>query len=198
MADLTVTGYGDEYADNGITCCKLDTFGRTITLMYWADYSEAGDTWYGWYNADWDVEYKDVTLAPGEGVWFKSPNANYKLVSSGEVLNETLPVTLIAGSQLCPNATPVTLKMSQVWMAGYGDEYADNGITCCKLDTFGRTITLMYWADYSEAGDTWYGWYNADWDVEYKNEELAPGESVWLKSPTAGWTVNWPSPLTNN
>ena len=77
MGDVTVTGYGDSYGDNGIYCCKLDTFGRSQTLMIWADYTEGNDTWYGWYNDDWSTSYNDVELQPGESVWLKSPNASY-------------------------------------------------------------------------------------------------------------------------
>ena len=79
MGDITVTGYGASYGDNSIYCCKLDTYGRSQTLMFWADYTEGNDTWYGWYNTEWDTEYNDVELQPGEGVWFYSPSASYLL-----------------------------------------------------------------------------------------------------------------------
>lgn len=195
MGDITVTGYGDSYGDNGIDCCKLDTFGRSQAKMFWVDYTEGNETWYGWYNDDWSVCYNDVELQPGEGVWFKSPNAAYKVQSSGAVLKETLPVTLIKGNQLCPNPTPVVVSMGNVWMTGYGDSYADNGIDCCKLDTFGRSQTKMFWADYTEGNDAWYGWYNDDWSTSYNDVELQPGESVWLKSPSASYLLNWPKAL---
>jgi streptogramin lyase len=201
MADLKVTGYSatDGYADNGITAVKLNTYGQNDgSVMFWVDYEEDGEKWYGWFNADWDVEYSDVELDPGEGVWFKSPNATIKLQSSGSVLNETLPVSLVAGSQLCPNPTPVVVTMADVAIEGYSetDGYADNGITAVKLNTYGQNDgSVMFWVDYEEDGEVWYGWYNADWDVEYSDVELEPGESVWLKSPSATLTVVWPKAI---
>ena len=79
MGDVTVTGYGDSYADNGIYCCKLDIFGRSLTQMVWVDYTEGNETWYGWYNDDWSTSYNDVELQPGEGIWLTSPSASYLL-----------------------------------------------------------------------------------------------------------------------
>lgn len=196
MADIQVTGYGDSYEDGQVYCGKLDTFGRTITRMFWVDYSEGEHSWYGWYDGDWEVEYNDVKLAPGEGLWFTSPSETIKIQTSGQVLAETLPVVLDAGNQLCPNPTPVTVDMGSVFVAGYGDSYEDGQIYCGKLDTFGRTITRMFWVDYSEGEDSWYGWYDGDWEAEYNDETIAAGEALWFTSPTAGWTLNWPSPIT--
>lgn len=203
MADLQVTGYGDSYEDQNIQAVKLDTYGRdTGTKMYWvdADYGSDG-VWYGWYNDGWDVDLNSTPLASGEGVWFMSPNTDIKIQSSGEVNNEVIPVTLVAGYQLCPNATPTTVKMNKAYMNGYGEGYEDQNIQAVKLDTFGRDSgDKMYWvdADYGSDG-VWYGWYNDGWDVELgENTTLEPGEAVWLTSPTAGWTLNWPSPLAKD
>lgn len=197
MGDLSVSGYGDEYADNGINCCKLNISGESLTTMYWVDYSEDGETWKGWYNDDWSISYNEsVLLAPGEGLWFNSPSEDCKVVSAGQVANESIPVTLVYGNQLCPNPTPVQVAIEKAWISGYGDEYADNGINCCKLNISGESLTMMYWVDYSEDGETWYGWYNDDWSIEYnKTVTLNPGESIWLNSPADGWILNWTAPL---
>ena len=80
MGDLRVTGYGEDYSDNGIYCSKLDTFGRSGTAMVWIDYKDGDDVWYGWYDSEGDIDYNDsVELASGEAVWLTSPSAEYQL-----------------------------------------------------------------------------------------------------------------------
>lgn len=202
MADLKITGYDPEegYADNGITAVKLDTYGRNAgDTMCWIDYQDEEISAYGWYSDDGEKDYNKVALAPGEGLWFKSPSPDFKILSSGQVLPETLPVMLIAGSQLCANPTPVTLNMGNIWMTGYDPKegYADNGITAVKLDTYGRNAgDTMCWIDYQDEEISAYGWYSDDGEKDYNTVKLAPGESVWLKCPKAGWMVNFPSPLS--
>ena len=195
MGDITVTGYGDSYVDGGINCCKLDIYGRSLTKMFWIDYTEGDDSWYGWYDIEGTTCYNDVALQPGEGIWFMSPNAEIKIMSSGAVLSETLPVTLVYGNQLCPNPTPIAVQMGTTWMTGYGDSYVDGGINCCKLDIYGRSLTKMFWIDYTEGDDSWYGWYDVEGETSYNDVELQPGESVWLMSPSASYLLNWPKAL---
>ena len=214
MSDVVVTGYTGEYLDGQIYCGKLDNYGRTITRMYWLDSeeytdpdtSEHWDAQYGWWDADGEVEYNDVSLSAGEGLWMTFPSTTYKVQTSGKVISESLPVTLVAGNQLLSNPTPVTLKMGQVWVTGYTGEYLDGQIYCGKLDNYGRTITRMYWLDSeeytdpdtSEHWDAQYGWWDADGEVEYNNTEtLAPGQAVWFTSPSAAYTLNWPNPLAD-
>ena len=197
MADIKITGYGKEYVDGGINCTKLDTYGRTISQMFWIDYHDEEVSAYGWYSDNEGSEdCNGVPLAAGEGLWMKIPNAAFKVQSAGQVASETIPVALIAGNQLCPNPTPVTVEMGNVFMAGYGSEYVDGGINCTKLDTYGRTIKQMFWIDFSDEEVTAYGWYvDNEGSEDCNSETLKPGESVWLKCPTKGWTLNWPSPL---
>ena len=95
-----------------------------------------------------------------------------------------------------------TGTMADIKIGGYGDEGYDAGqITCCKLDIYGRSGTMMMWYDipaYEEEGETfgpWYGWYDANGEIDYNGEALAPGESIWLTSPNAELNLNWPNPL---
>ena len=88
-----------------------------------------------------------------------------------------------------------TAKMGDIVVTGYGDSYVDGGIYCCKLDIFGRSQTLMFWIDYTEGNDSWYGWYDIDGATSYNDVELQPGESVWLMSPSASYLLNWPKAL---
>ena len=199
MADLKVTGYTGSYENGGITAVKLNTYGQNDgPTMFWvdADYGTDG-VWYGWYDSEWSNDYNSVPLKQGEGVWFKC-DGNKKITSSGEVIQDSVPVKLIQGSQLTPNPTPVTVKMGQVIIDGYGDSYEDGGITAVKLNTYGQNDgPMMIWvdADYGTDG-VWFGWYDSEWGGDYNTSvSLVPGESLWLKSPAANLNVVWPNPM---
>ena len=198
LGDLKVTGYGDEgYADNMIIVQTLTSNGKTKDKYYWADYTEEGETWFGWYNSDWDACYNDVPLAPGEGLWIQSPSSEISIQNAGSVPNEDLPVNLVAGGfKLIANPMPASIDLGLISVSGYGDEYADNMIVAQTLTTNGKADAKYYWVDYSEEGETWYGWYNTEWDIDYNAEPLAAGAGLWVQAPEGSvLTITFPSPI---
>ena len=90
-------------------------------------------------------------------------------------------------------------KMADVTITGYGDEYGDTRISCGKLDTYGRSIARMYWFDLPEDPvEGWaaqYGWFDAQGEAEFNDEDLNAGESLWVNCGETGITINFPSPL---
>lgn len=204
MADIKITGYGDEYGDTRISCGKLDTFGRTITRMFWYDLPEdpveGWEAQYGWWDALGETEYNNEKLTAGEGLWFSIGESGVSIQSAGQVLSESLPISLVKGNnQLVANPMPCTLDMGEIFVTGYGDEYGDTRISCGKLDTFGRTITRMFWFDLPEdpveGWEAQYGWWDALGETEYNAEKLAAGESLWINCGEANITINFPTPL---
>ena len=86
--------------------------------------------------------------------------------------------------------------MEDITVTGYGEDgYGDGEIYCCKLNIDGSSKDFMYWIDAKDGSDVWYGWYAEIEGENYVGDkvELAAGESIWLNSPEAGWTLNWPS-----
>ena len=81
LGEVTVTGYGDSYADGGIYAKKLNGYGVGGTAYYWFDISdpEVG-TLYGWYNDEGSADYNSVELTPGEGLWIYSSSDSYSVV----------------------------------------------------------------------------------------------------------------------
>ena len=68
-ADITVTGYSGEISGTSIYMKKLDEYGRgTGAVAYWLDCIDEGDTYYGWYDADWE-SLNDTSVAIGEALW---------------------------------------------------------------------------------------------------------------------------------
>ena len=197
LGDITVTGYTDEYADFQIQAKQLDGYGRGGTTYYWADATVEGTKFYGWFNDDGSVCYNDVVIAPGEGLWIYSPSTDYKIQSSGAVPKSSIAVTLRGNgaAKMVSNPMPTTLTLGDISVSGYADEYADFQVQAKKLDGYGRGGTTYYWADATVEGTHYYGWYNDDGSVDYGDIEVAPGEGLWIYSPSTDFSVVFPSPL---
>ncbi len=94
----------------------------------------------------------------------------------------------VGASFLNVGETPLTL--SDIKIIGYAstDGYADFEINAKQLDGFGRGGTAYFWCDFEEEGDTYYGWYDNDMNC-YNDLELAPGEGLWIYSPSTDFKV---------
>lgn len=200
LGDVTITGYGSEYAEFQIQAKQLDGAGRGGTTYYWVDASVDGDEFYGWYNDDGSVCYNNLKLVPGEGLWIYSPSSTYKVQSSGKVPKAPISVTLRGGgaAKMVSNPMPATLTLGDITVSGYNETegYADFQVQAKKLDGAGRGGTTYYWVDAKVDGDTFYGWYNDDGSIDYSDTvEVAPGEGLWIYSPSTNFSVVFPSPL---
>ena len=77
---ITISGYGDSYADNMIVAQTLTANGKPAAEYIWADYSEGEESWYGWYNADWSTDYNAEPVDAGVGLWVQAPGeSNLKI-----------------------------------------------------------------------------------------------------------------------
>ena len=198
LKDLTITGYGDYYIDAGIYAKKLNGYGVGGTAYYWFDIDdpEVG-TLYGWYNDEGGEDYNSEELPAGEGIWIYSPSQEFKVQSAGQVPVAPVSVALRSNglAKMVANPMPTTLTLGDVTVTGYGDYYIDAGIYAKKLNGYGVGGTAYYWFDIDdpEVG-TLYGWYNDEGGVEYNAVEVAPGEGLWIYSPSSAYSVVFPAP----
>ena len=198
LGDLKIVGYATEdgYADYEIVAKKLNGYGVGGTSYIWCDFEEEGETYYGWYDEDMN-EYNDEPVTIGEGLWIYSPNANFKLQSSGAVPSADIAVTLRGGNQakLIANPMPLTLTLGEIKVSGYAaeDGYADYEVVAKKLNGYGVGGTSYIWCDFEEEGEIYYGWYDEDMN-DYNDVELAAGESLWVYSPSTNFSVVFPAP----
>lgn len=95
------------------------------------------------------------------------------------------------------NVSDGSIKLGDLKVTGYGDEgYADNMIVAQTLTTNGKADAKYYWVDYSEGGETWYGWYNTEWDIDHNTESLAADAGLWVQAPEGSvLTITFPSPI---
>ena len=199
LGDISVTGYDvtEGYADFQVIAQTLNGYGKTTASYSYCDFEEEGEVYKGWYDDDMNC-YNDVVIAPGEGLWLYSPSTDFKVQSSGLVPKSSISVTLRSGGQakMVVNPMPAELSYGDITISGYDTDegYADFQIIAQKLNGYGKTVSSYSFCDFEEEGETYFGWYDDDMN-EYNNLKLAPGEGLWIYSPSTDFAVVFPSPL---
>ena len=195
LGDLKVVGYDSNYDGFEVIAKKLNGAGVGGTSFYWCDYEEDGQTYYGWYDGDMN-EYNTEKVVLGEGLWVYSPNANFKLQSSGSVPTSDVAVTLRGEGQakMVANPMPLQLSLGEVLISGYTGSYDGFEVIAKKLNGAGVGGTSYYWCDYEEDGNTYCGWYDADMN-DYNDVPVSAGEGLWIYSPSTSYSVVFPAPV---
>lgn len=142
--------------------------------------------------------YNDVKILPGEGLWIYSPSTDFAIQSAGMVPDGDIEVSLRANGQakMVVNPMPATVTFGDIRVSGYDPEegYGDFQIIAQTLDGFGRTVNSYSWCDFEEEGEFYVGWYDDDMN-DYNDLTLAPGEGLWIYSPSTDYSVVFSSPL---
>ena len=76
-AGVWISGY-EEASEEEVSAMVLDEFGRSNVAQtyYWIDVADGDDVLYGWYDSEGEL-VEGVMLAPGEGLYFNAPSADY-------------------------------------------------------------------------------------------------------------------------
>ena len=167
----------------------LDAYGKSdMTYFY---YDVPGD-FTAWLDGnDDEVEVGDVTLAAGEGLWVKAPDASYSLQTAGQVPTTGISVTLRNGFKLVVNSTPVAVDLTDIDVSGYNAEDGTEGdVRAQVLDAYGKSdMTYFY---YDVPGD-FTAWLDGnDDEVEPGDVTVAPGEGLWVKAPGTAYSLVLP------
>ena len=191
---------------------KLTAAGATDgAILYWRDGSfKAGKqtvNFHGWY-ASGVTTPADVTLTSGQAVWLYVPaGAVCSFTMSGEVPAGDVYMALNQNNTAVGNPQPTTIDLQDVEPHAAEGYTVPNGATvnttdCIylqKLTPAGATDgAILYWRDGSfKAGKqtvNFHGWY-ASGVTTPADVTLAPGEGLWVFSPTAGISLVFPSAL---
>ena len=169
----------------------LDENGLTEGTYYWFNEFVDGNTTYpaGWFDFS-GATPADISLAPGEGVFFYTEESGVTIQSAGEVPGEITHD--ISGFVMVGNGSPVTIDIDSVTVAG-----ATDGKTSIQiLDEDGLTEATYYWFNEFVDGNTTYpaGWFDFS-GATPAEISLDPGQAVFFYSEEAGVTATIPSAL---
>ena len=207
LIDITVTGYkdaqGNGTCEGGVQAQTLDAGGGTDKTYEWYDVDYGGgDVYYGWYplNEEENIKRGDVTVQPGEGLWFYCTASSYSFQSSGQVPTDgDVETNLQIAGLTIANPTPVKVDLVDCEVGGYKDEQGEGtcegGVQVQTLDAGGGTLKTYEWYDVDYGGgDLYYGWYPLNEEENVKRDEvtLDPGAGLWSYCTASGYTFIWP------
>ena len=197
LMDITVVGYkdaqGQGQCEAGVTVQTLDKDGGTTATYEWWDIPG----YYGWYpvNEEQPVKRGDITVQPGEGLWFNSTSTIYGFESSGEVATAgDIETKLPQYGYTIANPTPVTVDLVDCEVTGYKDEKGEGqceaGVTVQTLDKDGGTTATYEWWDIPG----YWGWYpvNDETPLGRNIVTMEPGLGLWLNSNNTIYHFVWP------
>ena len=180
LGDLKVTGYGDEGCGGKFVLQKLELDGSALSenCYYWWDNSSHPA---GWYNRTGKTKIDETKPFP-QGQAFWTDGKGYKLVSTGQVTTDTIYCeTDELGKVAVAQATPVSLKLKDLTVEGYGDEGCGGKFVVQKLELDGSALTenCYYWWDNSSHPA---GWYNrtGKTPINAENIDAPSGEAYWI------------------
>ena len=196
LNDLTVTGYDKADGCGGAVQVQvLDSVGMGGETYSWYDVVDGEDVIYGWLDSsDENIPNGEVVLAPGEGLWIYAPNEAYNLQSAGTVPTTGIAVVLRSGNKLAVNNTPLSVDLNDISVSGYSQETGCEGAVQVQvLDSVGMGGKTYSWYDVVDGEDVIYGWIDSS-DENIPNGEvvLAPGEGLWVYSPSTAYYLNFP------
>lgn len=178
--------------------------GMPYATYAWTDSTDDMETWNGgkWINLATTQEItseNDVTLNPGDGLWFTTPDLRdctaFSLVSKGAVLTGSQAFELNAGGKIAVvNMMPAAIKLSQVEIQGYeNSEYyltEELGFTMSmqSLMSNGMPKATYAWTDSTDDMATWNGgkWINLSTGADITTESdvtVEAGEGFWATCP---------------
>ena len=198
LTDITVTGYSKEDGTaEEVSVQTLDKDGGMVKLYFWYDAVDGADVYYGWLDADSGdfVEPGQVTFGVGDGLWVDSPNADFKLQSSGQVMALAATVSLREGFKMIANPTPVKVDLTKITVTGYDEEEGTaEEVSVQTLDKDGGMEKLYFWYDAVDGADVYYGWLDADSGdfVEEGAVEVDAGEALWVDAPSTTYSIVLP------
>ena len=191
-ANYPIDNFTVQGATDGMTTIQvLDADGQVDGMYYWYNEFVDGTTTYpaGWFDFS-GATPADISLAPGEAVFFYTEEAGVTIQSAGEVPGEITHG--INGYVMIGNGSPVTIDIDSLTVSG-----ATDGMTTIQvLDADGQVDGMYYWYNEFVDGATTYpaGWFDFS-GATPAGISLAPGEAVFFYSEESGVSATIPAAL---
>ncbi len=170
----------------------LDAGGATLTSYPWMLVADTGAAKDGWFDENaWDLA--DVSIAKGDSVLINTKNAQVIVKMAGEVANQAITKTSVAGFNWSGNVTPVSINIQDIQLTGANVDStgADN---MQFLDAGGATLTSYPWMLVADTGAAKDGWFDENaWDLA--DVSIDEGQGVLINTKNAGVVINVKSAL---
>ena len=194
ILDESYAGYDEDYEFSS-TLRVWNTDAQTYVTYGWAGTSgtdvdndaSLDNTW-----TDLEAYAVEDSLPKAQGIWIRAEKAGTALVS-GEVMTNSLVVALEPGFNLVANPYPRAVKVTNfgkldAGYAGYDEDY-NFKTTLRKWSTTAQTYVNYGWAgtsgseidDDASLDNTW-----TDLEAYATDDEIQPGEGVWIRAEKAG------------
>ena len=186
--NLLLTGVDDRNA----TVQVVNADGSWGTQGFWFNEFVDGEDVYpaGWFLADGETP-ANITLKPGESVFFYTTATAGKAQSSGQVATD-ITVNLKTGYSMIGNATPLDMPIDNLTLTGVDDRNA----TVQVVNADGSWGPQGFWFNEFVDGEDVYpaGWFLADGETP-ANITLKAGESVFFYTTATAGKATIPSAL---
>ena len=166
----------------------VNSDGSWGTIGYW--FNAYGDLPAGWFTDATGLTPAEITLKPGQAVFFQTTATGATAQSAGQVSGE-LTLDLATGYSMIGNATPIEVAIDEITLIGVDDTMASVQV----VNADGSWGTMGYW--FNAYGDLPAGWFTDATGLTPAEITLTPGQSVFFQTTAVGAKVVIPSALAN-
>jgi len=165
----------------------LDEGGSTIATYVYATAAESGLDSDGWIDMD-TYSLAEVSLIAGQSVIVETANDDVLITYSGQVCENSTPVTSVAGFNFVGNISPVAIDIQQITLDASATSWADD---IQILDEGGSTIATYVYATAAESGLDSDGWIDMD-TYSLAEVSLEPGLGFIVETANDDVTITLP------
>ena len=148
----------------------------------------------GWFTDGSGATSAEISLTPGQAVFFYTTSEIAKAMSAGQV-SASIPVTLDKGYSMIGNASPVALSIDSITLAGVDDTQATVQVVNPDGSWGTRGVWLNEYTDPSTNEVYPAGWFTDGSGATPADITLEPGQSVFFYTTAEGATATIPSAL---
>lgn len=180
--------------DGTATIQVLNEDGTWGAQGFWFSEAIVDDVTYpaGWYTDMSGTTSANITLSPGQAVWFETKTEGCSIQTAGSVPSIKI-INVARGFSMIGNSTPSEINADRLSVSG-----TEDGTTTIQvLNDDGSWGTQGFWFNEASVDGVTYpaGWYTDMSGSESANITLSPGRAVWFETKGDGTTVTIPSGL---
>ncbi|MBO5642672.1 MAG: hypothetical protein J6S51_01485 [Kiritimatiellae bacterium] len=187
---------GGNYAIDSLTLEGVNDCDATVQIVnadgswgaqgFW--FNAWGDLPAGWFTDGLGTTAADISLKPGQAVFFYTTSEAAKAMSAGQV-SGNIEISLDTGYSMIGNASPVAISIDEILLTGVND--CDATVQIVNAD--GSWGTQGFW--FNAWGDLPAGWFTDGLGTTPAEITLEPGQSVFFYTTASGAKATVPSAL---